>query len=74
MAFGSNLGWSGTGPGIYIYDEALARTRAHDRIGVRVRADIIGHLKSCMTDIYLYIDARTADYIHTHPYVMHLLH
>ena len=33
-----------------------------------MRADIIGHLKSCVTDIYLYIDARTADYIHTHPY------
>ena len=33
-----------------------------------MRVDIIGHLKSCMTDIYLYIDVRTADYIHTHPY------
>ena len=29
---------------------------------------VYGHLKSCMTDIYLDIDARTADYIHTHPY------
>ena len=29
---------------------------------LRVRVDIIGHLKSCMTDIYLYIDARTAPY------------
>ena len=35
---------------------------------LRVRVDIIGHLKSCMTDIYLDIDARTADYIQTHPY------
>ena len=35
---------------------------------LRWRVDIIGHLKSCMTDIYLDIDARTADYIHTHPY------
>ena len=67
MAFGSNLGWSGTGPGIYIYDEALAQTRAHDRIGVRVRADIIGHLKSCTTEIYLHIVARMADYMDTHP-------
>ena len=33
-----------------------------------MRVDIIGHLKSCMTDIYLYIDARTADSVHTHPY------
>ena len=35
---------------------------------VRVRVDRIGHLKSCMTDLYLDIDARTADYIRTHPY------
>ena len=34
---------------------------------LRVRVDIIGHLKSCMTDIYLHIDARMADYIRTHP-------
>ena len=33
-----------------------------------MRVDIIGHLKSCMTDLYLDIHARTADYIHTHPY------
>ena len=32
-----------------------------------MRADIIGHFKPCMTDIYLHIDARMADYIHTHP-------
>ena len=32
-----------------------------------MRVDIIGHLKSCMTEIYLHIDARMADYIHTHP-------
>ena len=36
-------------------------------VSVRVRVDIIGHLKSRVTEIYLYIDARTADYIHTHP-------
>ena len=42
---------------------------------LRVRVDIIGHLKSCMTEIYLYIDARMADYIRTHPYleVFHIL-
>ena len=33
-----------------------------------MRAELIGHFKPCMTDIYLYIDARVADYIHTHPY------
>ena len=29
----------------------------------------IGHFKPCMTDIYLHIDARMADYMATHPYV-----
>ena len=32
-----------------------------------MRVDIIGHFKPCMTDIYLHIDARMADYIRTHP-------
>eukprot|EP01048_Picozoa_sp_COSAG05_P023296 COSAG05_NODE_4983_length_1302_cov_2.063175_2_plen_156_part_00 len=32
-------------------------------------AEIIGHLKPCMTDIYLHTDARMADYIRTHPYL-----
>ena len=31
-----------------------------------VRVDTIGHFKPCMTDIYLHIDARMADYIRTH--------
>ena len=33
-----------------------------------MRAELIGHFKACMTDIYLHIDARMADYIRTHPY------
>ena len=33
-----------------------------------MRSDIIGHFKPCMTEIYLHIDARMADYIRTHPY------
>ena len=33
-----------------------------------MRAELIGHFKACMTDIYLHIDARVADYIRTHPY------
>ena len=33
-----------------------------------MRAELIGHFKPCMTDIYLHIDARMADYIRTHPY------
>ena len=32
-----------------------------------MRAGLIGHFKPCVTDIYLHIDARMADYIHTHP-------
>eukprot|EP01048_Picozoa_sp_COSAG05_P015118 COSAG05_NODE_1787_length_4092_cov_1.788380_5_plen_261_part_00 len=33
-----------------------------------MRAELIGHYPPCMTDIYLHIDARMADYIRTHPY------
>eukprot|EP01048_Picozoa_sp_COSAG05_P008990 COSAG05_NODE_711_length_7822_cov_11.919720_14_plen_60_part_00 len=32
-----------------------------------MRAEIIDYLKPCMTDAYLHIDARMADYIRTHP-------
>ena len=32
-----------------------------------MRAELIGHFKACMTEIYLHIDARVADYIRTHP-------
>ena len=47
-------------------------TFVHDQDGglrkeATMRVELIGHLKPCMTDIYLDIDARTADYIHTHP-------
>eukprot|EP01048_Picozoa_sp_COSAG05_P032931 COSAG05_NODE_12910_length_449_cov_1.320000_2_plen_30_part_01 len=30
-----------------------------------MRSDIIGHFKPCVTDIYIHIDARMADYIRT---------
>ena len=33
-----------------------------------MRAELIGHFKACMTDIYIHIDARMADYIRTHMY------
>ena len=36
---------------------------------VRVRVQLIGHLQPCMTDIYLHIVARMADYMATHPYI-----
>ena len=34
-----------------------------------MRAELIGHFKACMTDIYLHIYARMANYIRTHPYI-----
>ena len=33
-----------------------------------MRVELIGHFEPCMTEIYLHIDARMADYIRTHPY------
>ena len=37
------------------------------RLNGTMRAELIGHFQPCMTDIYLHIDARMADYIRTHP-------
>ena len=34
-----------------------------------MRAELVGHFETCMTDIYIHIDARMADYIRTHPYL-----
>ena len=31
-----------------------------------MRAELIGHFKACMTEIYLPIDARMSEYIRTH--------
>ena len=33
-----------------------------------MRVQLIGHFEPCMTEIYLHIDARMADYMATHPY------
>ena len=38
-----------------------------------MRVELIGQFKPCMTEIYLHVDARMADYIHTHPYLMAVL-
>ena len=38
-----------------------------------MRVELIGHCKPCMTDIYIHIDARMADYIRTHPYIVDVL-
>ena len=40
---------------------------------IRVRAELIGHFEACMTEIYLRIDARMADYIRTHPYACNVV-
>ena len=32
-----------------------------------MRLQLIGHFEPCMTEIYLHIDARMADYMATHP-------
>ena len=32
-----------------------------------MRVELIGNFQPCMTEIYLHIDARMADYIRTHP-------
>ena len=43
--------------------------RQHALHHCTMRAELIGHFKACMTDIYLHIAARMADYIimATHP-------
>ena len=33
-----------------------------------MRVQLIGHFEPCMTEIYLHIDARMADYMAPHPY------
>ena len=38
------------------------------RAACTMRVQLISHLKPCMTEIYLHIVARMADYIATHPY------
>ena len=45
---------------------AQVRPRS-DHTMYTMRADIIGHFKPCMNDIYIHIDARMADHIRTHP-------
>ena len=43
----------------------------HSPVSHTMRAESIGHLIRCITDIYLHIVARMADYIRTHPYRYH---
>ena len=50
---------------------ALSYVRMHGLdlyIQHTMRAKLIGHFQPCITEIYLHIDARMADYIRTHPY------
>ena len=52
------------GPGCLIHGLGI---EAHAEPHCTMRAELIGHFKPCMTEIYLHIVARMADYIHTHP-------
>ena len=45
----------------------------HAEPSLSMRAELIGHFKACITEIYLHIDARMADYIRTHPYIYGLI-
>ena len=47
------------------FTHTLVHTSTHIHT---MRAELIGHFKACVTEIYLHIDARMAYYIRTHPY------
>ena len=47
--------------------EAVAEKQLAQPVEARVKRFLRVHCKPCTTDIYLHIDARMADYIHTHP-------
>ena len=47
--------------------EHIVRSGVRYSVVRTMRVELIGHLKSCMTEIYLHIVARMADYIRTHP-------
>ena len=65
-------------PGLALHAaDGCAQTphEARQQTGIRIptmRVEFIGHFQPCMTEIYLHIDARMADYIRTHPYAHHL--
>ena len=55
-----------------IFDLSMRRAHHGDPYGnapVRVRVHIIGHLQPCITEIYLHIFARMADYMDTPPHL-----
>ena len=66
------VGSDQTGTLNYNVAEYMMRADVKAALHVRttMRADIIGHFKPCMTDIYIHIDARMAEYIRTHPYII----
>ena len=49
------------------YDAAENRFHNEAKVST-MRAELIVRFKPCMTEIYLKVDARISDYIHTHPY------
>ena len=52
------------------YPPQRSRTSGRALPKLSMRVELIGHFKPCMTEIYLHIDARMADYIRTHPYLL----
>ena len=47
--------------------QCVSRNPRLEARATTMRAELIGHFEACMTEIYLHIDARMADYIRTHP-------
>ena len=50
-------------------DRPVFVTTTQPRRASTMRAELVGHFEPCMTEIYLHIYARMADYIRTHPYI-----
>ena len=50
--------------GAVVLKHVVPDDRRHQRT---MRVELVGYFKPCMTEIYIHIDAREADYIHTHP-------
>ena len=54
----------------FAFKEALQpqqQNDGHQNTSYTMRAELICHFQPCMTEIYLHIDVRMADYIRTHP-------
>ena len=59
------LGNSAVFTDVMVSGPAMGDTQSQE--GGTMRAELSGHFKACMAEIYLHIDARVSDYIRTHP-------